>query len=701
MAMFLIICHFLIVTILITVLTNSFMDIVRNGNEEHQFLFAVNTISMVKSDALFSYIPPTNLFGWLLAPLRYLIPFRQFVKFNRTIIKVTHFPLLFGIFAYERLFLFNMAYDPTELIERRAVSTMNFRPFAAGKAQEAYSPGHGTRRIREPSVVDATKDRALSEVFRRPFKGSTMRTTGADMEGERQNSTNVVADWMQEMDNEGVASPPMEQPRSVLERLETRRPLYRRSMTSNRLRTLRRDVSTATRSVLSEPDDPHTVGPIRPYRIEEEADISDSTEILARDTDADGDDELPSPDEGEDATVAPSSRPRDTPESELKKDALEVAGDEFADDYFATPTVKTPAQFLASLSTAARARLLDAGPSGSVPASSSVRRPHDRHTSTNTILFAPASGPKPNSASPSELPPSRKGSRPTTAKNSGGTSTPSGLAPLTGRRTPKPQPASKARPIMPPRHVHPTAPNLATLPGFQFSSSARRMRQPSFNAIALDLASDIGDNRYGPDIDVGGISGMPASFSEQLLREREWTREFARRREEERRRSEEEQTGMVGRLIMARMNTLEESFREVLKEVKDLSRAGSALGGSRGTSDIGSGVGGGMKRGKSGLALEALSKLRSTDGSSGPKTPVGKTIGESRSRKSPRKLQRRNTKGKEAVTVDAQSPDVSPQSAKSAGKETEEGQGANDGAEDAGTPKATGQENQQPSRAEE
>lgn len=44
LTLFLIICHFLIVTILITVLTNSFMAVVQNANEEHQFVFAVNTM---------------------------------------------------------------------------------------------------------------------------------------------------------------------------------------------------------------------------------------------------------------------------------------------------------------------------------------------------------------------------------------------------------------------------------------------------------------------------------------------------------------------------------------------------------------------------------------------------------------------------------------------------------------------------------
>jgi hypothetical protein len=73
---------------------------------------------------------------------------------------------------------------------------------------------------------------------------------------------------------------------------------------------------------------------------------------------------------------------------------------------------------------------------------------------------------------------------------------------------------------------------------------------------------------------------MPASFSEQLLRERE----MERRREAERRRTEDEEKGMVNRILLARMHTLEEGFREVLKEVKDLTR--STANSSRRDSDI-------------------------------------------------------------------------------------------------------------------
>lgn len=116
--------------------------------------------------------------------------------------------------------------------------------------------------------------------------------------------------------------------------------------------------------------------------------------------------------------------------------------------------------------------------------------------------------------------------------------------------------------------------------------SSSRHRAPSFNALALDLASDLGDNRYGPDpLSPGGGLPLGSSFSDQFLREQHFVREMERRREEERRRSEEQEQGMVGRIMLARMNTLEEGFREVLREVKDLvvqnnsSRGGSEIGG--------------------------------------------------------------------------------------------------------------------------
>ena len=626
MAIFLTICHFLIVTILITVLTNSFMAIVKNAEEEHQFLFAVNTISMVKSDALFSYIPPTNVIGWALSPLRYLMPLRQYVKSNRTIIKVTHFPILFLIFFYERILMTRSGYAPVELIERR--ETDHKKPAAFSTKPEPYAANRGL--LREPSVVSFRKDRALDEVFRQPFRGDTIRTTTREMEIDRQGSANAVDQWMQAADNEGGASPPAEQPRSVLERLEYRRPRFKRANTSDRIKMMKqsRDFSTATRSVAS---DGHSR---RPYRIVEESeDMERSTGTLPHDTEADGDDEI---NDDNDESDAHTPAVGESAISEHRTPA-----DESESEYFQTPT--GPNSPLVSMSHAARARTLQYSPEvtrgGAHPARASarpMRGQHDRHASTNTILFAPQID-YDSSVSNQKPPRNSNGTRT-------GTTTPSANLLVPGTRTPKRTLTQqvKARPIMPARQQ--TAPNAAALGGLSFLDRPRP-RVTSFNARALDLASEIGDNKFtGPaGIDAGGIDGMPSSFNEQMMREHQ----LRRREEEERRRSEDEEKGMVNRIMLARMHTLEEGFREVLKEIKDMSQNNNS---SRRESEADSGGGPVRihKKTASKSQIDVRDILASGSGWQTPRTPIaiGRIGGNDKSKKaSPgKKLVRGNSK---------------------------------------------------------
>ena len=649
MGAFLIICHFLIVTILITVLTNSFMAIVRNAEEEHQFLFAVNTISMVKSDALFSYIAPTNVLGWLLSPTRYLVPFRQYVKLNRTVIKVTHFPMLLVIFAYERIILAGMAYEPTDLIDKPATSQKKPIAFSINRAPELFSPG---RRLREPSVISYHKDRALDEVFRRPFKGSTVRTTTREMDPERRNSSNAVDVWMQAAENEGGASPPLEQPRSVLERLENRRPPIRRGMTADRLRQRRtRELSTATRSVASDPDLLSVTASRVPHRIEEESEPLDiSAETLPQETDADGDDE-----NNESDQVTPGVG--ESAISVVQKENRDLEDDDSDSEFFQTPNAARP-PYVPAQSAAAKARLQDSpdplqsGNNTFVSRGQPVWRAHARNASGGTIMLAPQ-----NDDSSASHP--VRVSRPGTAKhtNSGGTTTPNPAKALrSGQQTPLKAKLGRPRPVMPTRQN--TAPSPAKV-GLTFVDLPRlSRRQPSFNARALDLASEIGDNKWGPSGgDAGGIAGIPASFSEQLLRERE--RE--RIREEERRQGEEEDKAMVSRIMLARMHTLEEGFKEVLKGIKDLSQN---AGSSRRESEVGSEV----RRVKPKVITTANSS-QSTGMSGTPKTPLSSTV--EGTKRSPKKVVRRNTKGKGCETaVVSPEPAAANESAEAASPES-------------------------------
>ncbi|EOD46595.1 putative integral membrane channel protein [Neofusicoccum parvum UCRNP2] len=410
LTLFLFIAHFLIVTILITVLTNSFMAVVQNANEEHQFLFAVNTISMVKSDALFSYIAPTNIIAWLLTPIRFLMPFRSFVKMNRTLIKVTHFPILFAIFTYEQLILSRVAFQPEELVEQR------------GRSRQK--------------------------------------------------------------------------------------------------------------------------------------------------TDADGDDELVTNDENDDDRITLGQSMRDTPRLEENKENQPVYESSGGEDYFRTPIATKSHTPVLPSSVSSRIR----DPLPPVPKVSNVipqRRHHNRNVSTNTILFSPqkdgfGSGRDSTSTSPAK--------RPSTAHRSGAATPRTKATP----KRPTVNPPKLNRPDLSPRNQNKSSPNLLGIGFGNLPRPPQRHRDPSFNALALDLASDLGDNRPRPELP--NIPGMSASFSTQMEMAAMGARRFRRSGRPGRAGShddedeEEEDRSRTNRILLARMNTLEESFKEVLKEVRGLNK---------------------------------------------------------------------------------------------------------------------------------
>ncbi|OKL59417.1 hypothetical protein UA08_05202 [Talaromyces atroroseus] len=309
LTIFLFICHFVVVTILITVLTNSFMAIVKNAHEEHQFLFAINTISMVKSDALFSYVAPSNIIGWLLTPLRYFIPLQDFVKLNRTLIKITHFPILWSICLYERIILSSSLIDPTELIE--AGGYFNGRSTAVLRARNERQSRFDTfhRLTREPSIATYQQDRVLEELFRRPFRQQSMQDIAESPDGRRKNT--MVKNWMQGMDTIEELTP-------------------KTSNAPHRVHSppLHRNYTETTRSVVaSDPEEFLNHGNLRP--VPEHSILRSATARLARytshATDVEGDDEKSSDenhddesDEDRESSILNSLNAGDTPRPSSK-----------------------------------------------------------------------------------------------------------------------------------------------------------------------------------------------------------------------------------------------------------------------------------------------------------------------------------------------------------------------------------------------
>ena len=511
LTIFLFICHFVVVTILITVLTNSFMAIVQNAYQEHQFLFAVNTISMVKSDALFAYVAPTNILAWMITPLRYWMHFRQFVKLNRTIIKITHFPILFTICLYEKVILGPRVIQPADFIEREARSERGQKsPHGRFHAFKR----NASRLVREPSVTSYQKDRALEEVFRKPFRDDSVQDPMS--KAQQQQSSNIVRNWIRGM-SPGSGHPPAEQNPIEAERGKIR------------LRGPRRfsgflpDFTEETRSVPSNPED-YALDPklASHYRRSPMRQTGIRQEELFPHADSEGDDEMTS-EENEDETEDKQSGGQQSSSNQLGESANK----------------STPKFYRSRPSTA---KLLSRK-------SSPVRRHRDptRNTSVTTTLFNP----------------SHEG---TDSDGTRSPNLPKEMAIPSSSRHRK----HKRRSVDEASGIRTNSRSSALSdPDIEGSSTANLpgRAQQRFH-IPFELGSDLGDNRAA--VTSGFVGAEPSSFSTRMAA-------YATRGKRRMMDSETDANNdMLSKLVLARMNNIEEGFREVIKEVKDLRREGSS-----------------------------------------------------------------------------------------------------------------------------
>ncbi|KAI0555518.1 hypothetical protein F4679DRAFT_524195 [Xylaria curta] len=516
---FLVICHFLITTILITVLTNSFTAIASNAKEEHQFLFAINTIAMVKNDALFSYVAPANILAWVLIPLRYVMPIRQFVLLNRTVIKLTHWPILFSIFVYEKYYLASSIYEPTDLVEgSRHKKGRAFSIADPSSRSGLFSPNIRTR---EESIAGFQKDQALDEVFRRQPDANTIRTQRRQ---ERRKTQTAIRNWMDQSDEIGEPLshwPTIDsRPSHSLRRMSMTRELPRRFRTLSDVRSAASDPA----DLISNSGFPSRVGGLD----------FQATEHEAKDfTDADGDDELVTNDEDYDDEVGNESRQQSISHAEQ--------------DYFNMPIASHHHSLVPSSNDSVDrrpARTMTSGTSGT------TRRHglHSRTLSTNTILYNPQEAGR-HGLSPSSVSegPAGPRSRPKTSRLATEQSTSTGIR--SPRRTIQYADENAARP----RPVPKTALSRDALLTIDPRQQQRRL--PS--SVNSDITGLLADTK-------NELGAVPASFATQMAMA---TGQLRGHRTDSAERARENADRM-SRLVLARMKTLEESFADVAREVQ-------------------------------------------------------------------------------------------------------------------------------------
>lgn len=93
----------LFLTILVSMLSNTFSNISSNATAEIQFRKAVLTLEGVKADAVFAYQPPFNILAvFILLPLKFIVSPRWFHKIHVTSVRLLNIPLLLLIAVAER-----------------------------------------------------------------------------------------------------------------------------------------------------------------------------------------------------------------------------------------------------------------------------------------------------------------------------------------------------------------------------------------------------------------------------------------------------------------------------------------------------------------------------------------------------------------------------------------------------------------------
>lgn len=517
-----------------------------------RFLFAINTISMVKDQSLFSYVAPGNIFAWVLMPLRYFMPLRHFVWLNRMIIKATHFPLLGVIFLYEKYVLAPSMYEPTDFVDnpgRGRTKALSINPVGR---PSLFSP---TIRIREESVAGFQQDRALEEVFRRTPEFSTLRTHRMN---ERKRTQTAVRNWMDR--NDAIPESPSQFGNADG---RTQQDWGRKHSLGREGPPRRRHISEA-RSTASDPAE--LVGfPMGTEGYFDAVDRRDHAErTILKDQDAD-DELVTNDDDDEDEATAPS------------RHSITMSRRDEAEDYFKTPTASRFNDHIIPTS-------LDTSRSPLQQAAAKRTGLHSRTMSSNTILFNPPKTTR-RITDDDETSPGAGKSR---------------SRPITTRPTPADSPiqrsprrsgymgVSRPRPIIPPRDgIHSTS-NIHRLGGLTIDTAgprrgkARRMSSSDLLEIQSDLAGVADHDAFG---------GVPSSFVTQMAMATGMITPGGNRHNDKAQRERENDRDRMGRLVLARMKTLEEGFADVVKEMRSIQRSSGMTSTAQNSASEGTGSG--------------------------------------------------------------------------------------------------------------
>ncbi|KAF2473800.1 uncharacterized protein BDR25DRAFT_125097 [Lindgomyces ingoldianus] len=102
MLVFVALTNILLITSLISLLSNSLTKVLDHAREEYLFIYSVYVLEASASNRLTYYLPPLNLIPLVVRPLRLMLPSERLRSARIILLKATHLPFVGAIWAYEQ-----------------------------------------------------------------------------------------------------------------------------------------------------------------------------------------------------------------------------------------------------------------------------------------------------------------------------------------------------------------------------------------------------------------------------------------------------------------------------------------------------------------------------------------------------------------------------------------------------------------------
>ncbi|KAK1914535.1 hypothetical protein P3342_010524 [Pyrenophora teres f. teres] len=103
MLIFVTLTNILLITSLISLLSNSLSKVLDHARDEYLFIYSVYVLEASSSKRLTYFLPPLNLIPLVIRPLRLILPSERLRGARIVLLKATHLPFVFAIWAFEQL----------------------------------------------------------------------------------------------------------------------------------------------------------------------------------------------------------------------------------------------------------------------------------------------------------------------------------------------------------------------------------------------------------------------------------------------------------------------------------------------------------------------------------------------------------------------------------------------------------------------